>query len=54
LFAEIKEIYLADDCAEVNDKGRLKVFADKVQPLARLGAGEYASFGDILNAARPT
>ncbi len=54
LFAEIKEIYLADDCAEVNEKSRLKVLADKVQPLARLGAGEYASFGEIMNASRPT
>jgi flavin reductase (DIM6/NTAB) family NADH-FMN oxidoreductase RutF len=54
LFAEVKEIYLADDCAKMNDKGRLKVFADKVQPLARLGAGEYVSFGEIMNAARPT
>ncbi len=54
LFAEVKEINLADDCAEVNEKGRLKVFADNVQPLARLGAGEYGSFGDILNAARPS
>lgn len=53
LFGEIKEIYLSDDCAEINEKGRLKVYADKVQPLARLGAGEYASFGKILNAARP-
>jgi flavin reductase (DIM6/NTAB) family NADH-FMN oxidoreductase RutF len=53
LFAEVKEIYLADDCAEVNEKGRLKVYADKVQPLARLGGGEYASFGEILKATRP-
>lgn len=53
LFAEIKEIYLADDCGELNENGRLKVYADKVQPLARLGAGEYASFGEILNATRP-
>jgi flavin reductase (DIM6/NTAB) family NADH-FMN oxidoreductase RutF len=54
LFAEVKEIYLDDDCAEVNEKGRLKVFADKVQPLSRLGGGEYASFGEKLTATRPT
>ena len=53
LFAVVKEIYLADDCGEISEKGRLKVYADKVQPLSRLGAGEYASFGEILNAARP-
>jgi len=38
LFGEIREIYLDDDCVEVNDKGRLKVLAERVQPLARLGA----------------
>ena len=54
LFGEVKEIYLADDCAEVNEKGRLKVDANKVQPLSRLGGGEYASFGELLKATRPT
>ncbi len=53
LFAEIREIYLDDDCVEVSDKGRLKVLAERVQPLARLGASEYASFGDVLVAQRP-
>jgi len=53
LFGEIREIYLDDDCVEVNDKGRLKVLAERVQPLARLGASEYASFGDLLVARRP-
>lgn len=53
LFAEIREIYLDDDCVEVGDKGRLKVLAERVQPLARLGASEYASFGDVLVARRP-
>lgn len=53
LFAEIREIYIDDDCVEVNEKGRLKVLAERVQPLARLGASEYASFGDVLVARRP-
>ena len=53
LFAEIREIYIDDDCVEVNDKGRLKVLAERVQPLARLGASEYVSFGDVLAARRP-
>ena len=53
LFAEIREIYLDDDCVEVSDKGRLKVLAERVQPLARLGASEYASFGNVLVAQRP-
>jgi flavin reductase (DIM6/NTAB) family NADH-FMN oxidoreductase RutF len=53
LFAEIREIYVADDCVEINAQGRLKIHADKVQPLSRLGAGQYASFGEIISAKRP-
>ena len=53
LFAEVREIYLADDCAEINDKGRLKVHADRVRPLSRLGASEYANFGEVMFAKRP-
>jgi flavin reductase (DIM6/NTAB) family NADH-FMN oxidoreductase RutF len=53
LFAEIREIYVDDSCVEINDQGRLKILADQVQPLARLGASEYASFGDVLAARRP-
>lgn len=53
LFAEIKEIYLDDSCAEINEQGRLKVHAGEVQPLSRLGANEYSSFGDVLFAKRP-
>jgi flavin reductase (DIM6/NTAB) family NADH-FMN oxidoreductase RutF len=54
LFGEVKEIYLDDDCANVSGRGRLKVLAEKINPLARLGAGEYASFGEILTATRPS
>ena len=53
VFGEITQLFIADDCAEINEKGRLKVYADRVEPLARLGAGEYASFGEILEAKRP-
>jgi len=53
VFGEIKSIWIDDECAETTEKGRLKILADKIEPLARLGAGEYASFGNILTAKRP-
>lgn len=53
LFAEIKEIYVDDDCTSVNEKGRMKIHADRIYPLGRLGASEYVSFGEILSARRP-
>ena len=53
VFGEISDIYIDDDCTEVNEKGRLLVNADTIQPLARLGASQYASFGQVLSAKRP-
>jgi len=53
LFAEVKEIYVADDCAEINEQGRLQIHADRIKPLSRLGASQFASFGEILSAKRP-
>jgi len=53
VFGEVQSIWIDDECAEINEKGRLKISAEKIQPLARLGAGEYASFGEILTAVRP-
>jgi flavin reductase (DIM6/NTAB) family NADH-FMN oxidoreductase RutF len=53
VFGEIKSIYVADDCVEINEKGRIKIHADRIEPLSRLGAGEYATFGEIMQAKRP-
>ncbi|MCZ6667062.1 MAG: flavin reductase family protein [Gammaproteobacteria bacterium] len=53
LFGEIREIYVDDSCVEINDQGRLKILADQVRPLARLGASQFASFGDVLVVQRP-
>ncbi len=53
VFGQIKGLYLDDDCAEINPEGRLKIAADRVQPLARLGAGQYASFGQVIKARSP-
>lgn len=53
LFCEINEVYISDDCVTRDDKGREKILAEKIRPLARLGASEYASFGDIISHQRP-
>jgi flavin reductase (DIM6/NTAB) family NADH-FMN oxidoreductase RutF len=53
LFAEVKEVYVADDCAEINEQGRLMIHAERILPLSRLGASQYASFGEVLTAKRP-
>ncbi|WP_020408483.1 flavin reductase family protein [Hahella ganghwensis] len=53
ILLEIETLYLDDEVAVTDAKGRLKVDAKKVNPLARLGANEYASIGDIITLERP-
>ncbi len=53
LFAEVREIYVDDRCAEIDERGRLQVHAERIQPLSRLGASQYASFGEVMIARRP-
>lgn len=53
IFAQVEVIYIDDDIIELDDKGRVKVDAKSLKPLARLGAAEYALFGDIISEARP-
>ncbi|RUO36526.1 flavin reductase family protein [Aliidiomarina sanyensis] len=61
LFGEIKRVYLADEVARIQhlQKGdgqiseRLVVSAQDVDPLARLGADEYARLGEFLRVPRP-
>ena len=53
IFAQVHRIYVDDDVVEVDDQGRFRVDALKVDPLARLGANEYATLGQLLYVPRP-
>ncbi|GHB58539.1 flavin reductase [Psychrosphaera saromensis] len=53
IFAEIQQIYINDEVIELDDKDRVKVLADKVKPLSRLGGAEYGSLGNIIRNIRP-
>lgn len=53
IFVEVKQIYLNDNIIELDDKQRIKVYADKVNPLARLGGGEYAAITEPFDIIRP-
>jgi len=52
-FLEVSQLYLDDAIVGSDDKGRLKVLADKLDPIGRLGGGEYQLAGDIINIDRP-
>ncbi len=57
IFVEVKQVYINDKVAEVDvdahGKERIKVHADRIKPLARLGGGEYASITKPFTITRP-
>jgi flavin reductase (DIM6/NTAB) family NADH-FMN oxidoreductase RutF len=53
IYGRVRHIYIDDDITSINEKGRLKVHADRLEPISRLGASEYMSFGEIISLARP-
>ena len=46
-------IWLDDGVVDEDSKGRLKIRADRLDPVGRLGAGEYAFIGEIRRLVRP-
>ena len=52
-FCEIKRLYLDETAIQLDSKGRTKVMADQISPLGRLGANEYATFGNAFQVTRP-
>jgi flavin reductase (DIM6/NTAB) family NADH-FMN oxidoreductase RutF len=53
IFGRLIHLYLADDVAGYDPKGRLKIHAERLNPLARLGAREYFAGGEVITLARP-
>jgi flavin reductase (DIM6/NTAB) family NADH-FMN oxidoreductase RutF len=54
ILGRISGIHLDDGVVELDDKGRTKVNAERVDPLGRLGASEYVSFGEKIRLSRPS
>jgi len=53
IFVEVKQVYINDNVADIDEKQKITVHADKVKPLARLGGGEYASINKPFSITRP-
>ena len=53
IYGKVNRIYVDDSITSTNDKGRLKIHADRLAPIARLGANEYMRFGEIISLSRP-
>jgi flavin reductase (DIM6/NTAB) family NADH-FMN oxidoreductase RutF len=52
IFVEVKQLYVSSNVTTVNDS-RVKINADIVKPLARLGASEYSGITTPFKKARP-
>ncbi len=53
IFVEVKQVYINDKVADIDNKQRIKVHADKISPLSRLGGGEYATIDKPFEILRP-
>lgn len=53
IFVEAIELYI-DDKAVTENNHRIQVDALKVNPLARLGASQYANLGEVFTKSRPS
>jgi len=52
VFGRIKNLFIDDDAVELDTKGRIKIAADKIDPITRLGGSDYMTFGDIISISR--
>ncbi len=53
VLGEVLRIHLCDSVIGEDDKGRMKIHADRIRPVGRMGASEYVSFGEIIRRRRP-
>lgn len=53
VFAKLSSLYIDDAVVGEDEKGRLKINADAVDALGRLGGGEYVTAGKTITVQRP-
>lgn len=53
ILGEIGGLYVDDSVVGKDEKGRTKILAERINPVGRLGANEYVTFGERLVRERP-
>ncbi len=53
VFALLSGLFIDDSVAGEDEKGRLRVMADAVDAIGRLGGGEYVTAGETITIQRP-
>jgi len=52
IFAQIEQVYIAEEVID-KESDRLKIDALALDPLSRLGGGEYATLSNVFSVTRP-
>ena len=50
---KVTSLYVDDEMVSLDEKGRRKIDARRMDPLAGLGASEFVSLGEIKSFIRP-
>lgn len=53
IYGRVNAIYIDDNIVSTNERGHIKVHAEKLDPVSRLGADEYMGFGEVIHLKRP-
>ncbi|MBW3694924.1 flavin reductase family protein [Vibrio sp. T187] len=52
IFAQVEQVYISPNVIDGSSE-RLKIDAKSLDPISRLGGGEFASLGGVFSVARP-
>jgi len=52
-YCKVNQVYVDDSVVTRDEKDRISIDAAAITPLGRLGASEYATFGEVFKIARP-
>jgi len=53
IIGRVKQIYIDDAIVDVSVEGRIKVDAEGLDPIARLGGSEFAMLSEVIRLKRP-
>ena len=53
IFGQVQQLYVDDAAATQDEKERLRIDANAIDAVGRLGANEYVTFGEVITIPRP-
>ncbi|MDO6453898.1 flavin reductase family protein [Neptunomonas phycophila] len=53
IFGQVERVWVDDQVVEVSDSGRINIGAKAIDPLGRMGGGEYSTLGEVIDIPRP-